>query len=365
MHLSDFNYHLPEGLIAQFPKKERDNSRLMVLHRREQGIEDRRFYELKEFMNKGDILIINDTRVFPARLIGKRKTGGRIEIFLLEPLNRELFTDGAERSRKMGAVSITLWKALIRSSKVPRPGEEIAFDNGFKVIIKEADAEGVWIVGFNNHSNRFWDTLEKTGKTPLPPYIKRREGDTASDHVDRERYQTVFARTRGAVAAPTAGLHFTGELLNDLTEQGIQVLSITLHIGWGTFRPVRVADVRDHPMHPEYYEIEPQVAESITNAKKRGSRVIAVGTSVVRTLEHALGDKDEVNGLKGYTDLFILPGFEFRVVDAMITNFHLPGSTLLMLVAAFAGMNNIMDAYNSAVSKKYRFYSYGDAMLIL
>ncbi len=355
MHIGDFEYSLPERLIAQIPEERRDHSRLMVLDRGKREVEEKRFFVIKEYFREGDILVLNDTKVFPARLIGRKTTGGKVEVFLL---NHQKNGDAATIGNGL------LWKALVRSSREPSPGEEVFFDDELSICLKEKNGDGAWNIRLNCDGN-VWDAFYNVGSIPLPPYIKRREENPSLKSLDRERYQTVYAKQLGAVAAPTAGLHFTDDLITSIREIGVKVLSITLHIGWGTFRPVRTEYVKDHVMDPEQYEIEPEVSDAVMEAKKTGSRVIAVGTSVVRTLEHVFASKDKKASSGGMTDLFIYPGYDFNVVDALITNFHLPKSTLLMLVSAFAGKDFVMDAYKRAVDKEFRFYSYGDAMLIL
>jgi S-adenosylmethionine:tRNA ribosyltransferase-isomerase len=355
MQIGDFEYSLPERLIAQLPADRRDHSRLMVLNRGNKGIGEKRFFDITDYFRAGDLLVLNDTKVFPARLIGRKKTGGKVEVFLLNPQN-----NGDATTVNNGL----LWKALVRSSREPSRGEELFFDDGLSICLEEKNDDGAWNIRLNCDGN-VWDAFNNIGSIPLPPYIKRPEESLCLKPLDRERYQTVYAEHLGAVAAPTAGLHFTDDLIAGIKEIGVSVLTITLHIGWGTFRPVRSESIKDHVMHPEQYEIEPEVSDAVMEAKKAGSRIIAVGTSVVRTLEHVFASKENKVPSKGFTDLFIYPGYDFNVVDALVTNFHLPKSTLLMLVSAFAGRDFVMDAYKKAVDEEFRFYSYGDAMLII
>jgi S-adenosylmethionine:tRNA ribosyltransferase-isomerase len=368
MNITDFDFDLPEELIAQEPCPERDHSRLMVLDRGGKAIEHRSFFEITEHLRPGDILVINDTRVIPARLVGKKKTGGRIEVFLLE--------------RACGEGDV--WECLI-GGKRARPGLTMDFDDTLKGEIVEDLGDGRFRVSF--HCERpFEDILEELGQVPLPPYIKREpKGDcprftdsaklsrrigTVPVIQDKERYQTVFAENKGAVAAPTAGLHFTEELLKRIKDMEVEVVPVTLHVGPGTFLPVKVERVEEHRMHPERYEITPDSAERINRAKEDGRRVIAVGTTCVRALEAASTPlaKGGLWGVKSGVDktsIFIYPGYAFRVVDELVTNFHLPRSTLLMLISAFAGRDLILKAYREAIENRYRFYSYGDAMMII
>jgi S-adenosylmethionine:tRNA ribosyltransferase-isomerase len=359
MLVSEFDFDLPEHLIAQEPAEQRDRSRLLVVNRREGTFTDSVFAQLPEFLVPGDLIVINNTRVFPARLIGRRirksakggqVLGGRVEVFLLrriEPL---------------------VWEALVRPGKALLAGTRIEFARGKLIaeVIEWREA-GRRIVRFDAKGD-LDEIIDRIGRTPLPPYIKRDE----EDRLDAERYQTVFARERGAVAAPTAGLHFTRELLDRLRSSGIQIVEITLHVGYGTFQPVRVERVEDHRVEPEVYIISETAAEQINRAMCEGRRVIAVGTTTTRALESAARCQNvEAVGKicsapqPTSTDLFIYPGFEFKVLSGLITNFHLPRSSLLMLVSAFAGRDLILKAYRHAIEREYRFYSYGDAMLIL
>ncbi len=351
MLVSDFDYHLPENLIAQRPAPHRDSARLMVLDRCTGGVSHRVFSDLPDILGATDMLVMNDTRVFPARLIGHRGSGGRLEALVL------------------GSAPDGRLRTLLRAGGRLQPGEILSFeDDGIRIRLIEKDSTGAWF--FETACEDFWDKLELVGKTPLPPYIHR-DYSSPDDAGDRERYQTIFARERGSAAAPTAGLHFTENLLGKLEEKGVGTCCVTLHIGYETFRPVKEESVEEHPMHSEFYSIGTQTLEILQEARSRGRRVVAVGTTTCRVLETiadrllagpgASGDGE----LSGWTDIFIYPGFEFRVTDAMVTNFHLPRSTLLMLVSAFAGRENILAAYEEAVKSEYRFYSYGDAMLIM
>jgi S-adenosylmethionine:tRNA ribosyltransferase-isomerase len=336
MRRSDFQYDLPEELIAQTPPERRGDSRLLVLDRGSGRVEDRRFQDLPRMLEPGDLLVVNDTRVIPARLFGHKASGGKVEILI----------ERVEEPRSA--------LAHVRASKTPGPGTEIHTDGG--AVAEVTGREGdLFRLGFDRDIDAL---LGSHGHVPLPPYIRR--ADTPDD---RERYQTVFARQAGAVAAPTAGLHFDADMLARLEERGVERASVTLHVGAGTFRPVRVDDIREHRMHAEWLTVSEATCRSIRAAKGRGNRVVAVGTTVVRSLESAAAD-GELAPFSGFSDLFIYPGCEFRVVDAMITNFHLPESTLLMLVSAFAGKDRVLAAYRHAVAQRYRFFSYGDAMFI-
>ncbi len=333
MKVSDFDFDLPEDLIAQNPAEPRDSARLMVLKRNSGEIEHRIFRDVLEYLKEGDVLILNNTKVIPARLLGRKVTGARIEVFLLEKVE-----DG-------------VWRCLVRPGSKMKVGSELIFKNGLsgKVIGRKED--GTRIVEFSTKRD---DEIFRSGEVPLPPYIKNRA-------VDPNEYQTVYAQREGAVAAPTAGLHFTRKLLSEIENMGVKISYITLHVGLGTFRPVKVENIEDHEMEEEFYHVPRETVNVIRNAE---GRIIAVGTTVVRTLETMarLPQRDEYTGK---TKLFIYPPFEFKIVDSLITNFHLPRSTLLMLVSAFAGLDLMKKAYKIAVEKRYRFFSFGDAMLIL
>ena len=343
MKVSNFDYELPKELIAKFPVEPRDSSRLMVLHRNTGEIEHRIFRDIVEYLKPGDVLVINDTKVIPARLFGKLETGGKVELLLV---------------RQPGPGT---WEVMAKPARKLKEGKRIYFDEELEAVVKGYGGEGRRIVEFILKSNKdFMEKLEEIGHIPLPPYIEREEKPE-----DREKYQTVFARKEGAVAAPTAGLHFTEELLQKLKDKGIIIKNITLHVGPGTFKPVKVENVEEHQMDYETYHVPEDTAAEINRAKEEGRRVIAVGTTVTRTLESAAEKDGKVKPGEGSTNLFIYPGYRFKVIDALITNFHLPRSTLLMLVSAFAGRERILNAYREAVKKGYRFYSYGDAMFIL
>ncbi|MBK5275208.1 MAG: tRNA preQ1(34) S-adenosylmethionine ribosyltransferase-isomerase QueA [Desulfuromonadales bacterium] len=342
MLVKDFDYHLPTELIARYPAPERDGSRLLLLNRSSKSIAEDLFRNITAYFAPGDLLVMNDTRVMPARLFGSKESGGKVEIFLVR--------------REEGASG--RWICLLRASKKFREGQVVNLDGGMKATICSKSANDSWLVEFAG-SGPFEEWLEREGHVPLPPYLQRED-----DAQDRERYQTVFSRVPGAVAAPTAGLHFTRELLAELEAKGIRTAYLTLHTGLGTFQPVRVDRVEDHRIHTEYYSIPAATAAEIRSAKARGSRVIAVGTTTTRTLEFAADSSGTVPAGDGEADIFIFPGYRFKVVDALITNFHLPESTLLMLVSAFAGHEFTLAAYREAVSRGFRFYSYGDAMLI-
>jgi S-adenosylmethionine:tRNA ribosyltransferase-isomerase len=344
--LDDYDYELPPERIAQHPADRRDEARLLHLDRRSGTLAHRRFDALPDLLGPGDVLVVNDTAVVPARLLGRKDSGGRVEVFLLDYA-------GGTRSAP-GAFAC---ECLVRSSKPTRAGARIRFDAGLTGTVTHAEG-GTWRVEFAAEGD-FDAALDRAGHVPLPPYIRRPDRPA-----DRPAYQTVYAAVRGAVAAPTAGLHFTPELMARLRDRGIRVLPLTLHVGYATFAPVRVDDIRAHRMHAERFTIPAGTAEGIAAARAAGGRVAAVGTTVVRALEYAAGEGGRIRAGSGHCDLFIYPGHRFRVVDAMITNFHLPKSTLVMLVSALAGRERILAAYREAVRTGYRFFSYGDAMLI-
>jgi len=347
VNVTDFDYDLPDELIAQEPLACRDASRLLVLDRAGGAIDHRRFRDLLALLRPGDRLVLNDTRVIPARLLGRKESGGRVELFLAERLG--------------GDGSTADWRCLVRASRAPRPGSAIEFVGGLRATVLEPDSEGCR-VRLGATDGTLEQVLEEVGRVPLPPYIHRE--DRGSDAADRQRYQTVFARHPGAVAAPTAGLHFTSDLLSHLADAGVEHSFVTLHVGLGTFLPVRVEQVEEHRIHSERFRIGEATAAAIDETRRSGGRVVAVGTTVVRTLESSAEADGRVGAGEGRCDLYIYPGFRFRAVDALITNFHLPRSTLLMLVAAFAGREPVLAAYREAVRREYRFYSYGDAMFI-
>jgi len=339
MKTADFIYDLPESLIAQHPVEPRDHSRLMVLNRADSGIEHRHFYDLIDYLNPGDVLVINETRVIPARLLGERvPSGGACEVFLLRQLAPKR------------------WETLVRPGRRLREGARVSFGDGrLTAVIGATTDAGGRIVDFAC-AGPFEAALDALGEMPLPPYIHEKLRD-------RERYQTVYAKQEGSAAAPTAGLHFTPDLLDRIREKGVDVVPILLHVGLGTFRPVKVDDVEKHEMHSEYYEVTEDAANRVNAARARGSRIVAVGTTSVRTLESACED-GKLAAKKGDTHIFIYPGYRYQMVDCLITNFHLPGSTLIMLVSAFYGREKTLAAYEEAVREQYRFYSFGDAMLI-
>jgi S-adenosylmethionine:tRNA ribosyltransferase-isomerase len=342
MQLNDFDYFLPSELIAQEPAEKREAARLMTLERHSGTIGETGFAEVAGLLRQGDLLVLNDTRVIPARLFGVKESGGRVELLLVKKLIQQ------------GEV----WQCLIRASKLPLPGSVIRLAEDMAAVVEQRVEEETWIISFSTEEG-FEAWLERNGSMPLPPYIKRAVGER-----DRERYQTVFAREKGAVAAPTAGLHFTEDLLAAISGRGVEIATLTLHVGLGTFLPVRVDDLRQHRMHHEYYRIPEETARAVNERERGGGRVVAVGTTTTRALEQAATGDGMLRAGAGEADIFIYPGYSFKVVDTMITNFHLPKSTLLMLVCAFAGKELLLRAYAEAVRRRFRFYSYGDAMLI-
>ncbi len=348
--IETYDYELPPNSIAQVPASERDHSRLLVVDRRKRSFSDKRFYDLPELLRAGDLIVVNDTKVVPARLFGKKESGGRVEILVLE------YPDPPDDDPAVRT-------CLLKSSKRPKVGSRLFFDSGVSGQVKETLEGGLVKISFEGKQS-LDALLEEKGTMPLPPYIKR-ENNGSHALLDRERYQTVYSKNMGAVAAPTAGLHFTENLIKQLGKTSISVVPLTLHVGYGTFQPVRTADIRNHELGEEFYRIEPETAAAISQTKKNGGRIVAVGTTVVRTLESAIESDGSIQPGEGKTDLLITPGFSFKIVDALITNFHLPKSSLLFLVSAFAGLDLVKDAYRSAVEKEYRFYSYGDAMLIV
>ena len=332
-------YELPERLIAQTPLERRDGSRLLVLDKTTGETEHRHFYDLPAFLRAGDCLVMNDSRVIPARLIGERPTGGAAEVMLLRQLEGDR------------------WECLVRPGKKMRPGQTVLFGGGELVgRVEDVTAGGERIVRFE-YEGIFLEILERLGRMPLPPYIKEQLADP-------DRYQTVYSVHPGSAAAPTAGLHFTNELLDKIRAMGVDTRFVTLHVGLGTFRPVKVDNVEDHEMHSEYCIVPPETAEAVNRTHAAGGRVIAVGTTSCRTLESFTGEDGLLQAEGGWTSIFIYPGYRFRCIDALITNFHLPGSTLMMLVSALAGREHIMEAYRQAIREEYRFFSFGDAMFI-
>jgi len=346
--LAEFDYELPAERIAQHPADRRDASRLLVLDRSTGVTDHRTFSAVSSLFAAGDLLVLNDTRVRPARLIGRKASGGKLELLLTEVLER--------------GVDTCEWRCLMQVSRPPAIGSSIELDSGPSGHVVSRQGEG-WRVRFDVAAEEVEEYMERSGEIPLPPYIHRTPDETRSDE-DRERYQTVFAARSGAVAAPTAGLHFTVGLLDRLRAQGVRTVTLTLHVGPGTFLPVRSERIEEHRMHAEPFELGEEVVAAVDETRARGGRVVAAGTTVVRTLETRAAEGGRVRAGAGHTDLFIRPGFEFGVIDAMITNFHLPRSTLLMLVSAFAGREAVLAAYREAVEAEYRFFSYGDAMWI-
>ncbi len=351
-HLSDYDYDLPETFIAQHPQKPRDHSRLLLLDRKKNQISHHRFYEIYDLLDDADILVVNNTEVIPARLVGKKETGGRAEVLILN--------NAGWPQSKTSAIGMVC-DCLVRASKRPKAGTRIRFDQGLKGEIIECRND-IFRIRFTCRGD-FEDTLYQIGKVPLPPYIKRSENEITVN--DRTSYQTVYASQKGAIAAPTAGLHFTEALFDKIETKGVKIAPVTLHVGYGTFLPIRSKDIRRHRMQAEWFSISQTAADLINQSKKDGNRIIAVGTTCVRALESVSDDQGAVAAGSGSCDLFIFPGYRFKVIDAMITNFHLPKSTLMMLASAFAGRENILNAYREAIEQKYRFYSYGDAMMIL
>ena len=340
MKTKDFYYDLPEELIAQDPLEKREMSKLMILNKETGEITHKVFKDIIDYLNPGDCLVLNDTKVLPARLYGNRvETGGMVEILLLKRIDKDV------------------WECLVKPGKKAKIGNKIEFGEG-KLVGEIIDIveEGNRLIKFT-YDGIFEEILDEIGTMPLPPYIHHKLED-------KNRYQTVYAMNNGSAAAPTAGLHFTKELLKKIEEKGIEIVRVTLHVGLGTFRPVKVDDVTNHHMHSEYFEVSEEAADKINEIKSKGGRIICVGTTSCRTIESAAGDDGKVRAMKGNTEIFIYPGYEFKVLDCLITNFHLPESTLLMLVSALATKENIMNAYNEAIKERYRFFSFGDAMFI-
>lgn len=340
MKTADFDYELPQELIAQDPLEQRDSSRLLILDKKTGERTHRIFHDIIDYLHEGDCLVINNTKVIPARLIGEREgTGGKVEVLLLK--------------RKTDNV----WETLVKPGKKARPGMRLSFGGGLlHAEVQEVVDEGNRLIRFE-YEGIFEEILDQLGQMPLPPYITHQLKD-------KNRYQTVYAKYEGSAAAPTAGLHFTEELLQQIQEKGVKIARVTLHVGLGTFRPVKVEDVTEHHMHTEFYHVSQEAADIINETKKQGGRVICVGTTSCRTIESAADEHGVVQATEGDTDIFIYPGYKFKVLDCLITNFHLPESTLLMLVSALAGKENIMAAYKEAVEMRYRFFSFGDAMFI-
>lgn len=344
MRLSDFDYELPEELIAKYPIEKRDNSKLLVINRNDKSIHHKHFFDLPDFLNSGDLLIVNETMVYPARLWAiKDRTEAKVEVFLLRELENNL------------------WEVMVKPARKVRIGNKLTVAEGVQCDVIDNTVSGGRVVRFNNISQQdLYTLIDKIGQSPLPPYI-----DRDPTPVDKIKYQTVYAKRRGAVAAPTAGLHFTDELIEKIKAKGVIIRPVVLHIGLGTFRPVTVEDLSRHRMDSEYYEVSAETAIAINEAKAKGKRVIAIGTSVVRALETVTVSGFQVSPRKGWTDKFIHPPYDFKMVDVLVTNFHQPKSTLIMQVAAFADLELVLKAYKQAIKKKYRFFSYGDAMVIL
>ena len=346
MNVSDFDYNLPENLIAQMPADKRENSRMLVLDRNNKTIEHKHFFDIIDYIDENSILVLNNTKVLPARLYGAKDTGAKIEVFLLEP---------KEKNR---------WSALVKPSKRIKPDTVITISDDLKVKpIERLEDDGEWLVELIYDGDLF-EILHKVGNIPLPPYIERKLSTEELKQFDKERYQTVYAKDEGSVAAPTAGLHFTKEILKKLKEKGVEIAYVTLNVGLGTFRPVKCENILDHKMHSETFEITQEAADKINRAKAKGKKLIAVGTTTVRTLETAYQKFGCIKPCHDHSELFIYPPYEFKVVDNLITNFHLPKSTLLMLVSALAGKDFIFKAYQEAIENNYRFFSYGDCMYI-
>ena len=351
MHLSDFDYELPEELIAQQPLERRDASRMLVLNRETQTFQDSRFELFPEYIRAPDVVVVNNTRVFPARLMGQRDpSGGRVEVLLV----RE--------------VEPSIWEALVRPAHRLKDGARVRFgDSDLRAEVLGRSAKGLLFIKFAG-DRPLEVLLNERGQTPLPPYIRRPRGASRASRTsaeDRERYQTVFARERGAIAAPTAGLHFTPEVIDAIRARQARVVEITLHVGYGTFEPVRVEDVEQHQVAPEFFQVDEEAASAINESRAQGGRVIAVGTTTTRALESAVNAAGNIEAGGRETDLTITPGYRFRITDALLTNFHLPRSSLLLLVSAFAGRELTLDAYARAVASRFRFYSYGDCMFVI
>lgn len=350
MNLSDFDYFLPPELIAQQPAQQRDHSRLMVLDRASGAREHVLFNDLLRYIRPGDVLVVNDTRVIPARLYARKTSGGRVELLLLQFMQAP--SDGVQQ-----------WQCLARSHRPLRPPQELLCEGGMRAVVRGRAQENMWIVDLC-YEGTFEEALERCGRPPLPPYIER-DPEQPVFAPDRERYQTVYARRAGAVAAPTAGLHFTPALMRGIERLGAALAFVTLHVGYGTFEPLRGEVVEEHSMHRESYRLGEDEAGRINRAREQGGRIIAVGTTSARVLETCADESGVLHPSEGFTGLFVYPGYRFRAVDALVTNFHLPRSSLLLLVSAFAGRQAVLDAYAEAVEQRYRFFSYGDAMLIV
>ncbi|MDQ3181007.1 MAG: tRNA preQ1(34) S-adenosylmethionine ribosyltransferase-isomerase QueA [Acidobacteriota bacterium] len=343
MLISDFDYELPEKLIAQNPLEKRENSRMLVVGRAEKSFQDEHFYNLSRFLEKDDVIVLNNTKVFPARLFGKSETGAKVELFLVREIENQI------------------WETLARPARRLNEGRKIAFDENLRAQVLEKTEAGRVVVKFEGDED-FDEILDKIGQTPLPPYIRREQGSLDKD---RQRYQTVFAKRRGAIAAPTAGLHFTPQILDEIKNLGACIAEITLHVGYGTFEPVRVSNLSEHKVLPEFCEISQATTEILNKAKTENRRIIAVGTTTTRALESSIDESGKILAGNRLADLTITPDYKFKIIKGLLTNFHLPKSSLLVLVSTFGGCELIMKAYKHAVESEYRFYSYGDCMLIV
>ena len=364
MLLSEYDYNLPEELIAQLPADKRDNSRMMVLNRKDRTISHKHFYDIVDLIDKNTLLVMNNTKVLPARLIGHKDTGAKIEVFLLKQAETQSLEENMQNSM-CRVKQLCLWDVLIKPSKRVKPDTIIKISDELSVkAIKRLEENGEWLVELIFEGNNVLDVLHRNGQIPLPPYIERKIQNEDLKKLDFERYQTVYAKDEGSVAAPTAGLHFTQEILQKLQDKGVELAYVTLNVGLGTFRPVQCENVENHKMHSETFEISEKAAEQINRTKKEGKQIIAVGTTTVRTLETAFQKYGCIQPCHDHSELFIYPPYEFKVIDKLITNFHLPKSTLLMLVSALAGKDFIFEAYNEAIKNNYRFFSYGDCMFI-
>jgi len=342
MKLSEIQFNVPNKLVAQYPVSVRDESRMMIVNRKESSLEEKIFKEIIDYFQEGDALVVNETKVFPARIFGvKDKTDAQVELLLL----RQLAT--------------TMWEVLVKPARKVRVGNRIQITDDLGCDVIDNTTSGGRVVRFDYNGQEFFDLIAKVGKSPLPPYIKRE-----AEELDKEKYQTVYAQKIGAVAAPTAGLHFTEDLINKLKEKGVKIIPLTLHVGLGTFRPIQVEDLARHQMDSEYYELPKESEEAINEVKRNGGRIVAVGTTTVRVLETTATVDGFVKANSGWTDKYIHPPYNFKIVDALITNFHVSGSTLFLLACAFANKDTIMGAYKKAIKGKYRFHSYGDAMFI-
>ncbi len=343
MKISDFDYNLPENLIAQNPLEKRADSRMLVADRAKKCLEDKHFYDFPAFLRKDDLIVLNNTKVFPARIFGTSETGAKIELFLVKEIENQT------------------WETLARPARRLKMGKKIIFNENLSAEVLEKNSEGRVFVKFETNGD-FNSILDEIGQTPLPPYIKREDGSLDKD---RERYQTVFAKSRGAIAAPTAGLHFTPQILEEIKNRGVSIAEITLHVGYGTFEPVRVEDLSEHKVMPERCEISDETAEILNKVKAENRRIIAIGTTTTRALESAAQETGKIKAGEFSANLTITPEYKFRVIGGLLTNFHLPQSSLLVLVSTFGGYNFIMKTYRRAVEARYRFYSYGDCMLIV